>query len=156
MTAQPRALGRRTEDTRRRLERDVDLWVSTAGPEGGTPYLVPLSFLWDDPSLLIATPFNSPTGRNLESSGRIRVALGSTRDVVLIEGTARAFLAADLEPELLDAFAKKTGFDPRDQPGYRYFRLTPQRIQAWREVNELPGRDLMREGEWLGTDPPRS
>jgi hypothetical protein len=25
----------------------------------------------------------------------------------------------------------------------------PRRIQAWREVNELPGRELMRDGHWL-------
>ncbi|HZJ07730.1 MAG TPA: hypothetical protein VFD59_20040 [Nocardioidaceae bacterium] len=25
----------------------------------------------------------------------------------------------------------------------------PRRIQAWREVNELPDRELMRDGRWL-------
>jgi NADPH-dependent FMN reductase len=28
-------------------------------------------------------------------------------------------------------------------------RLRPRRIQAWREENELAGRDLMRDGRWL-------
>jgi hypothetical protein len=28
-------------------------------------------------------------------------------------------------------------------------RLRPDRIQAWRESNELAGRLLMRGGEWL-------
>jgi hypothetical protein len=32
---------------------------------------------------------------------------------------------------------------------YRWFRISPRRIQAWREVNELPGRELMRDGRWL-------
>jgi hypothetical protein len=32
---------------------------------------------------------------------------------------------------------------------YRWFRISPGRIQAWREVNELPGRELMRDGRWL-------
>lgn len=27
----------------------------------------------------------------------------------------------------------------------------PQRLQAWREANELEGRDLMRDGHWLAT-----
>jgi hypothetical protein len=31
--------------------------------------------------------------------------------------------------------------------GYRFLVLRPVRIQAWREVNELPGRTLMRGGE---------
>jgi len=25
----------------------------------------------------------------------------------------------------------------------------PRRIQAWREVSELPDRELMRDGRWL-------
>jgi hypothetical protein len=32
---------------------------------------------------------------------------------------------------------------------YRYFRIHPQRLQAWREANELEGRELMRGGRWL-------
>jgi hypothetical protein len=48
-------------------------------------------------------------------------------------------------------FAARTGFDPRGlaPPPYRWFRVSPRRIQAWREVNELPGRELMRDGRWL-------
>ena len=32
---------------------------------------------------------------------------------------------------------------------YRWFRISPRRIQAWREVNELPDRELMHDGRWL-------
>jgi hypothetical protein len=32
---------------------------------------------------------------------------------------------------------------------YRWFRISPRRIQAWREVNGLPDRELMRDGRWL-------
>ncbi|GAA3050451.1 hypothetical protein [Streptomyces glomeratus] len=32
---------------------------------------------------------------------------------------------------------------------YRWFRIFPRRIQAWREVNEMSGRELMRDGRWL-------
>ena len=42
----------RKQDTLDRLERDVDAWVATADPGTGTPYLVPLSFLWFDPRRL--------------------------------------------------------------------------------------------------------
>jgi hypothetical protein len=31
----------------------------------------------------------------------------------------------------------------------RWCRVTPRRIQARREVDELPDRDRMREGTWL-------
>ena len=34
-------------------------------------------------------------------------------------------------------------------PASRNLAATPRRIQAWREVNEQPGRELMRDGRWL-------
>jgi pyridoxamine 5'-phosphate oxidase-like protein len=149
MTPPPRSRQQRRQDTLERLERDVDAWVATADAAGGAPYLVPLSFLWDGGSLLIATPSSSPTGQNLQSTGKVRVGIGPTRDLVLIEGTVGEILAAaEVPDEVGDAFAAKTGFDPRQLTGYSYFRLHPQRLQAWREANELEDRELMRGGRW--------
>ncbi|MEV4163429.1 hypothetical protein [Nonomuraea dietziae] len=84
----------------------------------------------------------------------IRVALGPTRDVVLIDAEVREVIpAAELPAEVGDAFAAKTGFHPREQRGaYPYFRVVPLQVQAWREANELAGRDLMIDGRWL-SDP---
>ena len=81
------------------------------------------------------------------SAGRVRLTIGSTRDVVLIEGSA--VVADGITDEVADAFATKTGFDPREQRNYPYFRIRPKLIQAWREINEIAGRDLMVGGEWL-------
>jgi hypothetical protein len=149
MTEQPpRALAQRKQDTLDQLDRDVDCWVATAD-RAGVPYLVPLSFRWDDATLLLATPAASPTGRNLQAGGTIRLGVGETRDVVLIEGTASTIALADLPVAEGDAFATKSGFDPRDLTGYLYFRIHPLRVQAWREANELAGRELMRDGRWL-------
>ncbi|MFJ5549901.1 pyridoxamine 5'-phosphate oxidase family protein [Streptomyces sp. NPDC093225] len=150
MTAVPaRGLEERVEDTRKRLENDVDLWVASAGAGSGA-YLLPLSFLWDGTALLVSTPRASVTGRNLLADGRVRVGLGLTRDVVIVDGDAEPVDVADLG-ETADAFAAKTGFDPRElDEAYQYFRIRPRRIQAWREVNELAGRTLMRDGAWLG------
>ncbi|MEV6932303.1 pyridoxamine 5'-phosphate oxidase family protein [Dactylosporangium sp. NPDC051485] len=145
MAPPPRPLARRREDTLRRLEHDVDAWVATADAEG-TPYLVPLSFLWEGETLLISTAATNPTARNLLAGGRVRLTVGPTRDVVLIEGTAQR--VGEVPDELGDAFAAKTGFDPRRQRNYPYFRIRPELIQAWREVDELAGRDLMVAGEW--------
>ena len=144
MTA--RTTEQRRRDTLARLENDVDLWMATA--DAGTPYLVPLSFRWDGSTLLVSTPASSPTGRNLASTGKVRLALGPTRDVLLVEGDVAVVEPADGEA---DAFAAKAGFEPRDSPGYLYFRVTPRRVQAWREVDELAGRDLMRDGAWVDT-----
>ncbi|MFI7523705.1 pyridoxamine 5'-phosphate oxidase family protein [Micromonospora globbae] len=148
--APPRTLDERLRDTRAKLENDVDLWVATSGSPGGV-HLVPLSFLWDGAAFLISTPRASRTSRNLLADDRVRLSLGPTRDVVIVDGTAEPVDVADLGPDTGDAFATKTGFDPRtlDEP-YQYFLIRPRRIQAWREANELRGRVLMRDGRWLG------
>ncbi|MBB3724870.1 pyridoxamine 5'-phosphate oxidase family protein [Nonomuraea dietziae] len=144
-----RTFEQRRLDTLHRLEHDVDAWVATAGPEGGEPYMVPLSFLWDGDTLLFATAADSATARNLEASGKARLGLGLTRDVILIEGTAEPLRMGEVPAEVGDAFAVKTGFDPRELSSpYLYFRIRPERIQAWREVNELEARELMRDGRW--------
>jgi hypothetical protein len=123
----------RKRDTLLRLERDVDAWVATASDKG-TPCLAPFSFLWENETVLIAVPASSVTGRNLLANGQVRLGLGTTRDVVLINGTAEAILTQDLPGPLADAFAVKAGFDPRNSAdSYRYFRITPSRIRAWRE-----------------------
>ena len=49
-----------------------------------------------------------------------------------------------------DRLAARTGFDPRAlATPYAWFRVTPRRVQAWREADELTGRELMRDGRWL-------
>jgi hypothetical protein len=150
MAEAARTSRRRKADTLVRLERDVDAWVATADRETALPCLVPLSFLWDGTSILIATATGSPTGRNLLAGGTVRLGLGETRDVVLIEGIATALATTGITAEEGDAFAEKTGFDPREEPDpYAYFRIHPRRIQAWREANELENRVLMRDGHWV-------
>ncbi|MGW7198188.1 pyridoxamine 5'-phosphate oxidase family protein [Streptomyces chryseus] len=148
--APPRCLEDRLRDTRAKLESDVDLWAATSGPTDGV-HLIPLSYLWDGAAFLVSTPRASVTGRNLLADDRVRLSLGPTRDVVVVDGTAEPVDIADLAPGTGDEFAARTGFDPRalDEP-YQYFLIRPRRIQAWREANELRGRYLMRDGRWLG------
>jgi len=146
--APARSRSHRTIDTLARLRTDVDLWVASAS-EDGHAYLVPLSYLWDGSALLIATPRASRTARNLTRTGWARVALGVTRDVVIVEGRVEV-IPIGADPELGDAHARSTGFDPRTLADeYVYLRIAPQEIQAWRESNELEGRVLMRDGAWL-------
>jgi hypothetical protein len=109
-----------------------------------------LSFLWDGASVLVATPAASVTSRNLQATGKVRLGVGLVRDVVLIEGTVDVVPAAELPDEIGDAFAVKTGFDPRKETdNYLYFRIHPQSLRAWREANELKDRELLRDGKWV-------
>jgi general stress protein 26 len=146
--AEPRSAEQRKKDTLTRLENDLDVWIASASTDG-TPYLVPLSFIWDGTKLTIATPESSPTGRNLRATGRVRLALGPTRDVVLIEGTVEAFDRDEVSADVAEAFAARHWDARKSKPRYGYFRITPVRVQAWREENELSGRELMSDGSWL-------
>ena len=149
MNPVPRSRAERRRDTEHRLAQDIDAWVASASPDGA-PYLVPLSFDWDGEALLIATPGDSPTGRNLAATRTVRLGLGHTRDVSMIDGAVEALEIDALSQQQGDRFAARTGFDPRSlATPYRWFRILPRRIQAWREENELHGRELMRDGRWL-------
>lgn len=140
----PRSAQQRKSDTLARLASEVDAWVATDAA-AGSAYLLPLSFLWDGAGLIVSTPRSSVTGRNLGRGGPVRVGVGHLRDVTMIDGTAEPVR----DERKKDAFAAKHGWDPRGEPDdYAYFRIVADRVQAWRESNELPGRTLMRDGRW--------
>jgi hypothetical protein len=141
----PRSAEQRRNDTMTRLASEVDAWIATADTDGNG-YLLPLSFLWDGVGVVVSTPRSSVTGRNLSRGGRVRVGVGQLRDVTMIAGTAEPVN----DEQTKDAFAAKHVWDPRKETSdYAWFRIVPYRVQAWREVNELAGRTLMRDGDWL-------
>jgi hypothetical protein len=52
--------------------------------------------------------------------------------------------------QTIDAYAAQSDWDPRTAGAtYVFLVLRPDRIQAWREVDEVPGRTVMRDGTWL-------
>jgi hypothetical protein len=149
MSDGPRPRSERRHDTEHRLTHDQDIWVASASA-AGVPYLVPLSFHWDGETVLLATPTDSITGRNLVSGRSVRLGLGPTRDVSMIDGDVEVIELDVLPDERAHQFVSHTGFDPRTlSVPYRWFSVSVRRIQAWREVDELPGRELMRDGRWL-------
>lgn len=138
----------RKQDVLNRLEKDNDAWVATASA-AGVPTLVPLSFVWDGGTLLMATRRTNPTARNVTPTGQARISLGHTRDVVLIDATAEVVEGVELSAESGDAFATKLDWDLRGRTPWVYLRFTPYAVKAWREENELTGRELMTDGTWL-------
>ncbi|WP_426367390.1 pyridoxamine 5'-phosphate oxidase family protein [Streptomyces sp. E-08] len=143
-----RDTARRVRDVLGRLDEEQDIWVSTAGA-AGEPYLVPLAFLWDATHLWLCTRIGNPTGRNLADGGRVRLALGHTRDVVLLDGEVTVFGPEEVPVEVADAFHKKTGWDPMGSgPAYHWFRVRPTAVEAWNEEPEMVGRHIMRDGVW--------
>ena len=142
-TAPPRSLEQRIADTRALLTRPaVDAWAATAshasGDGGPQPYLVPLSFAWIDERAVIAVASASRTAKNLVEQRMARIGMGPTRDIVLLDCVVEQVLTI-----------AQADWDPReDADDNVYVVLRPQRIQAWRESNELQGRVIMRDGAW--------
>ncbi|MFI1203263.1 pyridoxamine 5'-phosphate oxidase family protein (plasmid) [Streptomyces sp. BHT-5-2] len=143
----PRDAGQRKRDALRLLETEEDAWVSSASPDGA-PTLVPLSFVWHGERLVMSTKGTNPTARNLAARGESRVALGTTRDVVLADCTVEVLANDALPQDATDALAAKLGWNPRGRDPWVFLRFTPHRLLVWREANELAGRELMRDGVW--------
>jgi hypothetical protein len=147
----PRTGSERKTDVLAKLEaRHADAWVASASP-AGKAHLVPLSYAWDGERIILAIQETSATARNITASDRARLALGGTRDVVMIDATLDAVVELErASPQLADAYAQQADWDPRSAGGgYVFVLLRPERIQAWREADEIAGRTLMRAGDWL-------
>jgi hypothetical protein len=147
MTDAVRAAAERRADTLARLEGDADVWAATASE--GQPHLVPLSLAWDGTNVLLATPAASPTARNAAASGNIRLALGTSRDVTIIDAAAEVVPCAGAPDPVARCYATRTGWDPRhgDVP-HVYLIATPRTMHAWNSLPEISGRTIMRDGQW--------
>jgi hypothetical protein len=149
--AEPRDRRTRTADALAMLGSQVDVWVATASA-AGTPHLVPVSLAWVDGRVLIAVEASSVTARNLTESGQARLAVGPTRDVVMIDAALEKSVDVAADDALAVAYVAQADWDPRRSEGYVFCVLRPVRVQAWREENEIAGRTLMRDGSWLAED----
>jgi hypothetical protein len=151
----PRPAAQRKADTVAKLSAPAaDIWVASASVSAtgeAQAYLVPLSLGWVAERIVLALEATSRTARNLTASRRARLGLGPTRDVVMIDAVLEAtYELTDVPPAIADGYAAQSDWDPRTAgAGYRYLVLRPTHIQAWREADELPGRLLMRDGEWI-------
>jgi general stress protein 26 len=144
----PRPGGERKADTLGVLATEDDAWVATADGDGH-PHLVPLTIWWDGERLTMTTEARSRTARNLAAGGSLRLAVGRSRDVVMIDGSV-ALTAVGDDADVAAGFAARTGWDPRDDDGeWVFIRVRPTRVQAWREADEIAGRTLMRDGRWV-------
>jgi hypothetical protein len=151
--AAPRTATERKADTLAMLGTPaIDVWVASAGIVHGAlrAHLVPLSLAWIDERVVIAVGSDSATARNIREHGTARLGLGPTRDVVMIDAVLEDIIdVAEAPPALANGYAARADWDPRTADGNVYIVLRPERIQAWRESNELSGRTLMRAGRWV-------
>jgi hypothetical protein len=153
--AEPRTREQRKADTLAKLTaRATDVWVATAGTDAdrhASSHMVPLSLAWIGERVVLATEADSVTARNLASHRHARLGIGPTRDVVMVDAELERVYGLDEVPaDVASGYAAQADWDPRESGDrMRFLVLRPLRIQAWREVNELPGRTLMRDGAWV-------
>lgn len=147
----PRTSLERKVDAIAKLEAQrVDAWVASASTSGDA-HLVPLSLAWDGTQVLLATPPGSATAMNIIGSGAARLALGGTRDVVMVDALLDQVVTVDeASSTLAETYAEQVDWDPRSSgEAFVFLLLWPRRIQTWREANEIAGRTVMRDGHWL-------
>jgi Pyridoxamine 5'-phosphate oxidase len=149
-STQLRNVDQRRADVIAALEQNRDQWLATSSPSG-RPHLIAVSTWWDGTHVVFATAGTSRTARNLDATAVGRLALGSPDDVVMIDvRAAESVRVAEAPGELRSGFLAAAGWDPAEEAGdWRFFRLLPTRIQAYRGYGELEGREIMRDGRWL-------
>jgi hypothetical protein len=144
-----RSREQRKADALAALARNGDAWLSTASQEG-RPHLIAVSSWWDGKNIVIATTGGSRTARNLAATGLGRLAIGSPADAFMVDVRADQGLPVEADPDLAAGFASGVGWNPAEVgPGWKFFRLQPVRIQAYRGYEELSGRDVMSDSRWL-------
>lgn len=146
MTA--RSLEQRKRDALDKLDHDIDVWMATSSGDG-RPYLVPLSLAWDGRRVIVTVEDGSRTARNAAASGLARLALGNSRDVVMIDARVESIPAEAIDEPTAELFVQRAGWDPRPLGGYAFLVMHPRRVQVWKEVDEIEGRTVMRDGRWL-------
>ncbi len=144
-----RSTAQRKSDAIEKLSKDQDVWVATAD-DRGIAHLVPLSLCWHDGTIVVAVEASSRTARNASASGQARLALGPTRDVVMIDARASVVARQDAGPAIARRYREQAGWEPGSDGGdWVYVLLKPARIQVWRDVDEIAGRTVMSNGTWL-------
>jgi hypothetical protein len=148
--AKLRTTEERRSDVIAALGRNADLWLATASPSG-QPHLIAVSAWWDGSQVVVATTGSSRSARNLEATGEGRLALGSPDDVVVIDvRSAPGIAVEEADPSLATGFVSAVGWNPAEVGrAWKFFRLEPVRIQAYRGYDELAGRDVMVDSKWL-------
>jgi hypothetical protein len=145
----PRSRRQRRQDALAKLaEVRADAWVASSSAEGFA-HLVPLSYAWDGSCIIVVSGEGSVTTRNIRAAGRARLALGGTRDVVMVDAVLDDTVSGGVET-MSSIYARQADWDPREVEGdFVYLRLRPERVQVWREANEIAGRTVMRNGAWI-------
>ncbi len=143
-----RTVEERKRDVLAVLKAQGHMWLASS--RGGRPQVIGVSAWWDGTDVVIATIGTSRTAQNLRDSRIASLVAGTPDDAVVIEaGLVESTPAKDAD-EVARGFSGVMGWDPREVgEGWHFFRLRPSRVQAYRGYNEIKGREVMKDGDWL-------
>jgi hypothetical protein len=126
--------------------------TTTRGPSA-TNYQAPLTFHWDGHQLTMGLVEPQRTAANLRRTGWAQGMLGTTLDVVMVEGPVTLHPVDEMYPAIGDALKERwtnPDIDFRKMPRFVFAQLHPRRIKAYRPgYVEREDRDLMLDGNWL-------
>ncbi len=144
-----RSTAQRVADTLAALETERNCWLATSRQDG-TSHLIPLTYCWDGEQLIVATRQKSVTVNAVRRTGRVRLSLPSPVDVVIVDAIASVVTTEDIDAHIDRFFRQVAGFDPAGETeSYVYILLTPDRVLAWRDEEELGQREIMHSGQWI-------
>jgi hypothetical protein len=144
--APARSTAQRRADVLAMLEGEEHVWIATGGRR---VHLIPLACAWDGRRLVMATNSNNRTVRNLYIQPRTRIALGTPKDVVLMDGDTEVLTPVDITDED-SAILAALPLDPTRASGRVCLSFVPDRILTWRDRGEIADRVVMDCGKWLG------
>src|SRR3984893_17714141 len=93
---QARPLAERRKAAMERLRSNSNLWLATAS-DGRGPHPRPLASSWDGTRMAAGTFEGSRTLRNVRAQPKVRAAIGTTGDVLMIDATATIATVTDVD-----------------------------------------------------------
>lgn len=149
MTSTPlRDVETRKRDVLRALEGQGHYWLTSADI-GGRPHVIGVSALWDGHELVVTTAGSSRTARNLAMNPTGVLVHGDPSDAIVIHAQVIDSAAVADSADIAADWKQAMGWDPREMDGWMFFRLRPERIQAFRGYDEIENRDVMVRSRWL-------
>ena len=118
--------------------------------DGGV-HLVPVTHTWNGSQHVLSTEPGSRTVANATANPWVRLALGETRDVVMVDAVLVAAIpAAEASAAVADGYASQAGWDRgRTLASTSIWSSGPNASRCWREDEDLAGRTVMRNGAWV-------
>jgi len=86
----------------------------------------------------------------MEANPNVTLAGGTFNDAIVIHAQVIESRAVKDAPDLARGFKAAMGWEPSAvSDGWSFFTLRPTKIQAFRDFEEIAGRDVMVRSRWL-------